>query len=105
MTHRNYYMYPAVFQPDGDMWTVTFPDIDNAFTSSDSFEEAIIDVRTVLEDCMYFREEQNDDIPEPSSINEIKCPSGGVIQMVAASMHDVRRLWEAETDEPVVASA
>ena len=103
MIYRNYYMYPAVFQPDGDMWTVTFPDIDNAFTSADSLEEAIIDARTVLEDCMYFREEQNDDIPEPSRINEIHCPSGGMIQMVAASMQDVRRLWESETDEPVVA--
>ena len=105
MTYPKYYMYPAVFQSDGDMWTVTFPDIDNAFTSADSLEEAIIDARTVLEDCMYFREVQNDEIPEPSMINEIQCSSGGMIQMVAASMQEVRRLWESETAEPIVASA
>ena len=103
--YPKYYMYPALFQHDGDMWTVTFPDIDNAFTSADSLEEAIIDARTVLEDCMYFREAQNDEIPEPSVISEIECPSGGIIQMVAASMQEVRRLWGAEIDEPAAVSA
>ena len=105
MTYPKYYMYPAIFQPDGDMWTVTFPDIDNAFTSSDSIEEAIIDARSVLEDCMYFREIQNDEIPEPSSMNELQCPSGGMIQMVAASMQEVRHLWETDIADTAAVSA
>ena len=105
MIYPEYYIYPAVFQPDGDMWTVTFPDIDNAFTSADSLAEAIIDAKAVLEDCLYFREIQNDEIPKASGINEIECPSGGIIQMVAASMQDVRNLWESGIDEPVGVSA
>lgn len=100
----NYYMYPAVFQPDGDMWTVTFPDIDNAFTSADTPEEAIIDARSVLEDCMYFREIQNDEIPVPSRLSDIDVPSNGFVQMVAAFMTPVRDMWE-ENDEPVRALA
>ena len=88
-----YYMYPAIFQPDGDMWTVTFPDIENAFTSSDTLEEAIIDARAVLEDCMYFREAQNDEIPQASNAGDINVPSGGFVQMVAAFMEPVRDMW------------
>ena len=101
---RKYYMYPAVFQPDGDMWTVTFPDIDNAFTSADTLEEAIIDARAVLEDCMYFRAIQNDEIPVSSKLSDIDVPSGGIVQMVAALMTHVRDMWQ-ENDEPVRALA
>ena len=101
---RKYYMYPAVFQPDGDMWTVTFPDIDNAFTSADTLEEAIIDARAVLEDCMYFRAIQNDEIPVSSKLSDIDVPSGGIVQMVAVLMTHVRDMWQ-ENDEPVRALA
>ncbi len=100
---KYYYMYPAIFQPDGDMWTVTFPDIDNAFTSADTLEEAVIDAQCVLEDCMYFREEQHDEIPSPSKINDIAEPEGGFVQMVAAVMKPVRESWA--NNEPAGVSA
>lgn len=100
---KDYYMYPALFQPDGDMWTVTFPDIDNAFTSADTLEEAIIDAQAVLEDCMYFREEQDDEIPVPSKLNDIVLPSGGFVQMVVAVMKHARDNWAA--NESMEASA
>ena len=103
MKYPDYYMYPAVFQPDGDMWTVTFPDIDNAFTSADSLEEAIIDAQAVLEDCMYFREEMNDEIPKPSRISQLPEVSGGFVQRVVAVMKPVRNAWGI--DEPAEALA
>ena len=104
MKYPKYYMYPAIFQPDGDMWTVTFPDIENAFTSADTLEEAIIDARSVLEDCLYFREIQNDEIPSPSRGSDVDVPSGGFVQMVAAFMNPVRDMWN-EDSEPVGALA
>ena len=98
INYPKYYMYPAVFQPDGDMWTVTFPDVENAFTSADTLEEAIIEARAVLEDCMYFREIQNDEIPMPSRLSDVDVPSGGIVQRVAAFMPPVRDMWY-EPDE------
>ena len=86
------------------MWTVTFPDIENAFTSADTFEEAVVDAMAVLEDCMYFREIQNDDIPAPSRLNDIEVPSGGFVQMIVALMNPVRAMWE-ENNEQVRALA
>ncbi len=103
MKYPDYYMYPAVFQLDGDMWTVTFPDIDNAFTSADSLEEAIIDAQAVLEDCMYFREEQNDDIPKPSRMSQLSEVPGGFVQMVVAVMKPVRDSWGIDEPERALA--
>lgn len=93
MKYPNYYRYPAIFEPDGDGWAVTFPDLDNCFTSADSLEEAIIQAQAVLEDCMYFREAQKDDIPTPSTIDVTFSPLRKLVQMVVAFMPPVRRAW------------
>ena len=96
--YPKYYIYPAIFQQDGEMWTATFPDIENAFTSADSLAEAIISAGEVLEDCMYFREVQNDDIPIPTSLNDIDIPAGEIAQIVVADMTRARKIWGNEDD-------
>ncbi len=93
MNRPNYYKYPAVFSPDGDGWTVRFPDLDNCFTSADTVEEAIIEAQAVLQDCMYFREEQKDEIPRPTPLEKITLEEGSFVQAVVAVMPPVRRAW------------
>ena len=93
MNRPNYYKYPAVFSPDGDGWTVRFPDLDNCFTSADTVEEAIVEAQAVLQDCMYFREEQKDEIPRPTSMEDVALEEGSFVQAVVAVMPPVRRAW------------
>jgi predicted RNase H-like HicB family nuclease len=88
-----FYRYPALFSPDGDGWTATFPDLENCFTSTDTLEEAIVEAQTVLEDCMYFREAQKDDIPSPTPSEKLSAPKDGIVQIVVAVMAPVRRAW------------
>ena len=93
MNRPNFYNYPAVFSPDGDGWTVRFPDLDNCFTSADTVEEAIVEAQAVLEDCMYFREAQKDEIPLPTPPERVLPDEGGFVQSVVAVMPPVRRAW------------
>ena len=65
----------------------------NCFTSADSVEESIVEAQAVLEDCMYFREEQEDEIPQPTSFESITLEKGSFIQAVVAVMPPVRRAW------------
>ena len=97
MKHPSYYKYPAVFVPDGDGWTVTFPDLENCFTSADTVEESIVEAQAVLEDCMYFREVRKDDIPSPTPAETIAPPPGGFVQIVVAAMTPVRRAWSRKS--------
>ncbi len=89
-----YYTYPGIFEPDGDGWTVTFPDLENCFTSADSVEEAILEAQAVLEDCLYFREKHRDEIPGATPLEEV-VPSHprGFAQIVVAFMPPVRKAW------------
>jgi predicted RNase H-like HicB family nuclease len=91
MKHLDLYAYPAIFSTDGDGWEVHFPDLDNCFTAADTLEEAIIEARFVLEDVMYLREKEHDEIPTPSKLEDVEAKKGEVVQLVVAMMTEVRR--------------
>jgi predicted RNase H-like HicB family nuclease len=90
--HPDIYAYPAIFSTDGDGWEVSFPDLGNCYTAADTLEKAIVEARYVLEDVMYLREKELDEIPVPSKLEDIKSKEGEVIQLVVAEMPEVR--WE-----------
>lgn len=85
------YAYPAIFTTDGDGWEVCFPDVDNCFTAADTLEQAIVAARYVLEDIMYLREKDNDEIPTPTPLENVLTEPGEVVQLIVAVMPDVRR--------------
>jgi predicted RNase H-like HicB family nuclease len=87
----DFYAYPAVFTTDGDGWEVSFLDVDNAFTAADTLEQAIVEAQYVLEDIMYLREKDNDDIPAPTPLDRIKHNPGDIVQIVVAVMPKTRR--------------
>lgn len=89
-----YYSYPAIFSTDGDGWEVRFPDVENAFTAADTIEQAIIEARFVLEDVMYLREKEQDEIPAATPFDEIEAKEGELVQLVVAFMPEVRRQFK-----------
>lgn len=91
MKQPDLYAYPAIFSTDGDGWEVSFPDIDNCFTAADTLEQAIVEARLVLEDVMYLREKEGDEIPVPTPLNEVRAAPEDVVQLVVAVMPPVRR--------------
>jgi predicted RNase H-like HicB family nuclease len=82
----DFYSYPAIFTTDGDGWEVSFPDVDNAFSSADTLEQALVEAQYVLEDIMYLREKDKDDIPTPTPLDQIRCNPGDIVQVVVAVM-------------------
>jgi predicted RNase H-like HicB family nuclease len=91
MKYPEFYAYPAIFSTDGDGWEVSFPDLDNCFTAADSLEEAVVEARYVLEDVMYLREKDKDEIPVPTRLEDVKAKPGEIVQLVAAVMPETRR--------------
>jgi predicted RNase H-like HicB family nuclease len=91
MKYSDIYAYPAVFSTDGDGWEVSFPDLDNCYTASETLESAVMEARFVLEDIMYLREKERDEIPIPSKLEDIQTQKGEIVQLIVASMPDARR--------------
>lgn len=91
MKRPDLYAYPAIFSTDGDGWEVRFPDVDNAFTAADTLEQSIVEAKLVLEDIMYHREKEKDDIPCPTPLHEVTHGTDEIVQIVVAVMQPVRR--------------
>lgn len=91
---KNRYIYPAIIKSVGESIEVQFPDIDNCFTFGDSLEDALDSARDVLELCLYDMEQDNIDIPEASSIHDIKLSEGESVAWINVWMIPVRDKME-----------
>jgi predicted RNase H-like HicB family nuclease len=69
---KDHYIYPAIFSFDADGISVEFPDLPGCLTCGDNEEEALFMARDVLKLHLYGLEEDNDDIPQPSSLSNLK---------------------------------
>jgi len=61
------FIYPAILETDDDGVTITFPDVPEAITCGDSYEDALISAADCLDEAIAGRIDDNEDIPEPSA--------------------------------------
>lgn len=61
--------YPArIIQDEDDVLFVSFPDIDEAMTQGETLEEALFNASEVLTLALEYRLDEDQEIPEPSSV-------------------------------------
>lgn len=65
---KDKYIFPAVLEQKDNYINIYFPDIEECFTYADSIEDVMASAKEVLELCLYEREQDNIDIPNPSNI-------------------------------------
>ncbi len=87
--------YPAIIKKEGTEYLVEFPDLDGCFTYGNSLADAL----TMGEDALglYIASllENEKKIPEPSSIDTLKCKKDEVCNYIAADL--VNHLRGTET--------
>lgn len=85
------YCYPAVFTPDGDGYSVDFPDLDGCYTCGDSLPEAMAMAADVLALMLTQREDEHLPIPAPGSVADTKHEAGEFVSLVLADTTVYRR--------------
>lgn len=88
------YAFPAVFEKDGDAFSVSFPDIEGCYTQGDDTVEALEMAKDALCLMLYDMEEKGTAIPAPSDISAIAAPSGGFVSLVACDTLEYRRFYD-----------
>ena len=84
---KDIYIFPAVFLKEEDGYSVSFPDIDGAFTCGETFEEALF----MAKDCLELNLDTVDEIPHVSDIDKIKLNENEYLVMVQADMLNFRK--------------
>lgn len=67
------YIYPAIFTPEKEGgFSISFPDIEGCYTCSDDLEEGLKMANDALSLMLVSIEDDGDNIPLPTAINELK---------------------------------
>lgn len=72
---KNTYVYPAIFNYGADGISISFPDLPGCLSQANTTEEAIKNAEEVLGLWMYEIEEEKEDIPTPTPIENVHCES------------------------------
>ena len=91
------YVYPALFTTEDDSIIVTFPDLDDTFTDGATMQEAFENAEDVLNLMLWNREEEKEEIPAPSQLEQITVPQGATLAMIKADTLAYRKIHDTKT--------
>ncbi len=91
---KDRYIYPAIFEYAQDGISISFPDLPGCFSCATSDEEAISMAKDALGLHLYSMEEDNDEIPAPTSISSICMESNQAIVLIEIFMPSIRTAIE-----------
>lgn len=70
------YIYVAIFTKDNDVYNISFPDLPGCYTYGVTIEEAYNMAKEALELHLYGMEDDGDEIPTPTSAEDININYG-----------------------------
>ena len=88
------YVYPAIFKKEGDLYSVSFPDLESCYTQGESVEDALDMARDVLCLTLYGLEERGEKIPAPSDISDISETPGAFTTLVPCDTLEYRKFYD-----------
>lgn len=91
------YVYPAVFTPDDDAYSIRFPDFESCYTSSETLADGIDMAHDVLCLTLYTMEQNGEEIPVASQIRDVKCGKGEFTTLVSCDTDWYRRYFEGKS--------
>ncbi len=87
---KDTYIYPAVFDYADDGISIEFPDLPGCLPFADNTDDAVKNAKEALLLHLYGMEEDNEDIPEPSSVRSIRTKKGQSIILIDVFMPPFR---------------
>ncbi len=83
------YVYPALFHPNGDgSFTITYPDLPGCISEGKSLGNAIYMAQSALTQWIEYIADKKQDIPSPSSLNNISVSPDDFINLIRAETKD-----------------
>lgn len=94
---KDSYEYVAIFNYAEDGISISFPDLPGCLSCADTTNEAIKNAEEVLGLVLYGMEEDNEDIPKPTELKNIKCSENEKAVLINVWMPLVRNEIEEQS--------
>ena len=88
------YVYPAVFTEEDCGYSISFPDIENCFTSAETLGEGLKMANDVLCLMLYEMEQAGEAIPAPSSIREVAVNENEFVNLISCDTVEYRKFFD-----------
>jgi predicted RNase H-like HicB family nuclease len=82
MRLKDKYIFPAIFSYADDGISIEFPDLPGCLPCADTTEEAFTNSKEAMALHLYTSEQDNETLPEPTSIEKIKTNSNQVATLI-----------------------
>ena len=90
------YVYPAIFTPDDDGFSIYFPDIGMGATQGDDIVDGLEMAHDFLVGAMIMLEDTDEDIPLPSNLSSLALSDGQFASFVSVDTTEHRRKTESK---------
>jgi len=96
VTDKMKYVYPVVIYPDDGAVGVTVPDLPGCHTFGSDTADALLIAKDAIEMWLWDAENNNENIPSPTPLNEMKSETGQQVTLVAANTDEWRQLYDTK---------
>ncbi len=88
------YVYPAIFKPENEGYSITFPDLSSCFTQGEDMADALEAAADALCLALYDMEESGKEIPAASDIKAVRAGEGEIVTLVMCDTLEYRRYYD-----------
>ncbi len=88
------YVYPAIFTPEPEGYSINFPDLESCYTSAPTLEEGMEMAADVLCLTLYGLEEDGKTIPAASDLRAVKTDGEAFVSLVRCDTIEYRRFYD-----------
>ena len=89
------YVYPAIFTPEPEGYSIDFPDLESCYTSAPTLEEGMEMAADVLCLTLYGLEEEGKPIPEASDPRQVETEGEAFVSLVRCDTMEYRRFYDS----------
>lgn len=86
------YVYPAIFTPDEDGFSITFPDIDGCYAQGNDLADGIKMAEDALALMLTYYEDEHKEIPAPTPIRNLSLEDDSFTSYISCDTTLYRRL-------------
>ncbi|MCD7844378.1 MAG: type II toxin-antitoxin system HicB family antitoxin [Oscillospiraceae bacterium] len=88
------YIYPAVFTQEDKGYSISFPDFESCYTQGDDLTDGLEAASDVLCLTLYDMEQDGQEIPTPSAINDVSRGDNEFVTLVSCDTIEYRRFYD-----------
>lgn len=90
------YIYPAVFEKEGDQYSISFPDLPNCFTQGEDLQDALEMAQDALCLVLYHMEKDGKEIPAATDIKKIKVSDNVFVTLIDCDTFEYEKFYKSK---------